>query len=110
MRQSELNLDNLRRTSDQDVRTAYSNFNSSVAQTYRLKEEVELTAETYQTLLDDYRHGVVSTLDVLTSINNLQSSRRSLYSAEINARLNLIKLHVAAGNAPTTLPGTAKNP
>jgi outer membrane protein len=103
VRQSELNLDDLRRTADQDVRTAYANFNASVAQVVRLQEQVALAALSYNAEAEDYRLGIVSNLDVLVALNNLQSARRSLNSADLTARLNLINLHVAAGIAAKSM-------
>ena len=108
VRQSELNLESLRRSADQDVRTAFAQFNASVAQVVRLQEEVKLAAENYQAQVSDYRVGVVSNLDVLTALNNFESSRRNRHSADLAARLNLINLHVAAGLASKSLPGSAK--
>lgn len=104
--QSELNLQNLQRSADQDVRTAFANFNSSAAEVVRLREQVELTHQNYQAQLADYRHGVVSNLDVLTALSTLQDARRQLNSADLNARLNLINLHVAAGLAARSLPSS----
>lgn len=104
VQQSELNVENIRRTADQDLRTAYANFNSSAAQVVRLQEEVEMSSLNYDALADDYKKGVASNLDVLIALNNLQNARRTLNSADLNARFNLIQLHVASGMAAVALP------
>jgi len=94
---SELNVQQLMRTADQDVRTAFSNFNASVAQVLQLREAELIAEESYKAQLEDYPRGVVSNLDVLTALQSVSPSRRDLLSSDIQAKLNLIKLHVAAG-------------
>lgn len=96
-RRSELNVQQLMRTADQDVRTAFSDFNASVAQVLQLREAELIAMESYKAQLEDYPRGVVSNLDVLTALQSVSNSKRDLLSSDINAKLNLIKLHVAAG-------------
>jgi outer membrane protein len=109
-RQSELNVDNLRRTADQGVRTALANFESSAAQYVALKEQVEMSALNYNAQADDYKSGIVTNLDVLTALSTLETARQQWVDADINTRLNLILLHVAAGMAPTSLSAAAVPP
>ena len=99
VRQSSLNVEQLQRTADQDTRTAYVNFTSSVAQVVVLREASILAAKNFEAQVDDYRRGVVSNLDVLTALQDYQNARTQLHNANMQARLNLINLHVAAGLA-----------
>ncbi len=99
VRQDRLNVENLRRTADQDTRTAYANFNASVAQVVVLREAATLAAKDFSAQVDDYRRGVVSNLDVLTALQDYQTARIQLHNANMQARLDLINLHVAAGTA-----------
>jgi outer membrane protein TolC/AcrR family transcriptional regulator len=118
VRQSALNVEQLKRTADQDTRTAYVNFNASAAQVVVLREAAILAAKNLEAQVDDYRRGVVSNLDVLTALQDYQTARQQLHDANMQARLNLINLHVAAGMAATgpgadnqalpTTTGTAK--
>ncbi len=101
VRQSALNVEQLQRTADQDTRTAYANFNASVAQVVVLREAAQLAAKNFEAQVDDYRRGVVSNLDVLTALQDYQAARQQLHNANMQARLNLINLHVAAGMAAT---------
>lgn len=101
VRQSKLNVEQLQRTADEDTRTAYANFNASVAQVVVLREAALLAAKNLEAQVDDYRRGVVSNLDVLTALQDYQSARQGLHDANMQARLNLINLHVAAGMAAT---------
>jgi outer membrane protein len=101
VRQSRLNVQQLQRTSDEDTRTAYANFNASVAQVIVLREAAQLAAKNIEAQVDDYRRGVVSNLDVLTALQDYQAARQDLHDANMGARLNLINLNVAAGTAAT---------
>jgi outer membrane protein len=101
VRQSRLNVQQLQRTSDEDTRTAYANFNASVAQVIVLREAAQLAAKNVQAQVEDYRRGVVSNLDVLTALQDYQTARQDLHDANMGARLNLINLNVAAGTAAT---------
>jgi outer membrane protein TolC len=101
VRESALNVEELKRTADQDTRTAYANFNASVAQVVVLREAAVLAAKNLQAQVEDYRRGVVSNLDVLTALQDYQTARQGLHNANMTTRLDLINLHVAAGMAAT---------
>ncbi len=108
-RESQLNLENLRRTDDQNLRTAFVTFNASVAQVLKLREDVQLSALSYNAEADEYKRGVVTNLNLLTALTALQTARQQLNDADIGARLDLIDLHVASGFAPTSLPAPGDN-
>ena len=99
VRQERLNVEQLQRTADQDTRTAYANFDASIAQVVVLREAAKLAAKNLEAQVDDYRRGVVANLDVLTALEDYQTARQGLHNANMQARLNLINLHVAAGMA-----------
>jgi outer membrane protein len=101
VRQSRLNVEQLQRTADEDTRTAYASFTSSISQVVVLREAALFAAKNLEAQVDDYRRGVVSNLDVLTALQDYQSARQQLHNANMQARLNLINLHVAAGLAAT---------
>jgi outer membrane protein len=101
VRQNRLNVEQLKRTADQDTRTAYVNFDAAVAQVIVLREAATLAAKDFAAQVDDYRRGVVSNLDVLTALQDYQTARIQLHNANMTARLNLINLNVAAGTAAT---------
>jgi outer membrane protein len=99
VRESRLNVEQLRRTADQDTRTAYVNFDAAVAQVIVLREAATLAAKNFEAQVEDYRRGVVANLDVLTALQDYQTARIQLHNANMTARLDLINLHVAAGSA-----------
>ncbi len=101
VRASQLNLEQLRRTTDRDIRVAYSNFITSVAQVIRLHEGQKIAEQNYQAQNRDYDLGVVSNLDVIFALRQLSDAKRQLFDAEMETRVNMIRLHIAAGQAPT---------
>lgn len=101
VRQSLLNVEQLQRTADQDTRTAYVNFTASISQVIVLREAAILAAKNLEAQVDDYLIGVVDNLSVLTALQDYQSARQLLHNSNMQARLNLINLNVAAGLAAT---------
>ena len=99
VRASELNLSQLRRTTDKDVRTAYHNFTSSVTQVARLKEARIVSDENYLVQSTDFGRGVVSNLEVLDALRQKQQIAQRLHDAEMEAKANFIRLHVTAGES-----------
>ncbi len=97
VRSSELNLDLVRRTAEKDVRTEYNNFMATIAQVVCLKETVQVATENFNIQTHDYKLGVVSNLDVLEALKLQHEARRQLLNAETDARVNMVRLHVAAG-------------
>lgn len=104
VRQSQLSLEQLRRTADKDVRVAYNNFIAAAAQVLRLKEATSISKENFRVQSEDYKLGIVTNLDVLAALRQMYDQRQKLLDAEMEARINLVRLHVAAGETPAT-PG-----
>lgn len=108
LRASELNLEELRRTTDREVRTAYLNFNTSISEYARLKETEEFAGENYAAQMSDYQLGRVTNLDVLDALQRLHAARRDSVGASTDARINLVRLHVAAGQLSRSVIPTAQ--
>lgn len=97
LRQAILTVEQLRRTAAYEVRTAYHDLNTSVAQTLQLRNAEEVATKNFDVQQKDYGLGVVSNLDVLDARQSLQEIRRQLLGTEIEGRINLIRLNIAAG-------------
>jgi len=108
VRQSQLNLEYLRRTAVKEVRTAYNNFIASIAQVLRLKEATRISEMNYKVQAEDYKLGIVTNLDVLQALRQMYNQRQELHDSEMEARINLIRLHVAAGETPATPAATSE--
>jgi outer membrane protein len=98
--QSQLDLSKLQREAVRDVRTAWNNFNSSIAELARLEEATATAQANYQAQLADYDLGVVNSLEVLDALQTLHDTRRDYATARLTTRLNLIRLHITAGQPP----------
>lgn len=97
VRLRELNLNQLRRVADKEIRQAYANFLSSFAQLAQLSETVEVASENYKIQSEDFKLGITNNLDVLGALDYLLEARRQKLSVEIDSHLYLIRLFVAAG-------------
>lgn len=95
---SQLDLSKLERETVRDIRTAWTTFNASVAELARTDEAARTAEMNFVAQQADYELGVVKSLDVLDALRSWQDTRRDLVSAQMNTRLNLIKLHVAVGD------------
>ncbi|NUN93212.1 MAG: TolC family protein [Verrucomicrobiae bacterium] len=105
LRASTLNLDQIRRDAEREVRTAYNDFISSLARWLRLEETCRIAAQAWEMQKKDYRQGVSSNLDVLNALRQMHEARRNRHDAEMAMRANLVRLHVAAGDpAPSAKP------
>ena len=115
LRKSKLELQALKRSASYEVRSAYVDFVNSLSRLVLLRNSVQISRSTYLVQLRDYRLGIVSNLEVLNALRNYHASRRELVRMEMLARMNEIRLHVAAGlqSVPDPAPSdgdTAKDP
>ncbi|MCS7062701.1 MAG: TolC family protein [Methylacidiphilales bacterium] len=99
LQQSRLSLERLRRTADQEVRTAFSNFNALVAQIVELREAERLAIENLKVQEEDYTLGRVTNLDVIDALRRKLDLQRQKISAETEALIEYERLHVAAGGS-----------
>lgn len=97
---SQLDQARLKRVANREVKTQYNNFNATIAELLRLQEAEKTAIDNYRAQQSDYNLGIVTNLDVLQSFRQLVEIQRRLVDANINAKLNLIRLHVAAGDIP----------
>jgi len=100
VRTSELELKRLRRTAVYEVRMAYNDFISSSAQVLLLREAVRLSRAAYAAQVRDFRHGIVRNLETLEALRRLHRIRRTLVRTEMTAKINRLRLHIAAGRNP----------
>lgn len=85
------------RIAEREIRIAYNNVKSSELEVTRLKALLNTTEKNYQAQHQDYEIGVVTNLEVLAAISNVQNSERRLLDAETTLKINKVKLTVSAG-------------
>jgi outer membrane protein TolC len=97
VRQSKLQLESLKRSAKYEVRAAYADYVNSLRRLALLRETVNINRAAYFVQVRDYRLGIVTNLEVLDALRGYHASRRELVRLEMLARINQIRLHVAAG-------------
>lgn len=86
-----------RRQAAYEVRAAYRNLEWTLAAARALDGAADLAGQNVKAQSEDYRLGLVTNLDVLSSLTNLQATRLSLDQTTQQAVLARIQLEVAAG-------------
>ncbi|MFI5350364.1 MAG: TolC family protein [Elusimicrobiota bacterium] len=85
------------RTAELDVRSAHSDLVSDLSIVAALQKAMTLAEENAKAQAADYRHGLVTNIDVLTSLTTIQNTRLRLDAAQIQAFYARVRLEVAAG-------------
>ena len=96
----ELLLSQTRRAAEEEVRSAWLEAQGALQQIQLLERAHSLSEKNYQQQSEDYRLGLVSSLEVLSALNSHQDLKRSLDRARLQARLSLVTLRVAIEDAP----------
>jgi outer membrane protein len=91
------------RQAELDVRSAHSDLVSDLSVVKALQNAMTLAEANAKAQAEDYRHGLVTNIDVLASLTTVQNTRLRLDQAEIQAYDAGIRLEVAAGG-----PGSVK--
>jgi outer membrane protein len=99
-KEDELRLAQIRRQAFAEIKTLYQSFKGTVAQNNALELAVQTSEANYKQQQKDYGYGLVTNLEVLQSLNQLQEARRNLDRTHYQARLALIQLQAAAGQLP----------
>ena len=73
------------RRAELEVRSAYSDLSSDISIVKALENAMRLTEANAKAQAADYRHGLVTNIDVLTSLASVQATRLRLDAAQIQA-------------------------
>lgn len=98
-----LGLRAVRRAADLDARNAHRDFSSALRQLEISRRTGELARRDYRLQTADERRGLVTSIEVLQSLDRLNISALALNDALVQARLAAIALEIAAGAAPEDL-------
>jgi outer membrane protein len=96
-KQAELQMQLLRRTMEQEIRTLYLTASLDRKQLSSLEESVRLAEANYLELDRDFRLGLTQPLEVLQAQRQLQQSQALLDRAQIQSKLNLVQLDLLSG-------------
>lgn len=98
-----LALQQARRQADLDIRNAYRDDLSARRQLEIQRRAVDLAERDFELQRRDEARGLVTAIDVLQSLDRLNTSRLARANALLNARLAAINLEIAAGAKPEEL-------
>lgn len=96
----ELVLRAARRAAELDARNAHRDFTSAARQLEIQRRSGELARRDYRLQSSDERRGLVTSIEVLQSLDRLNISNLAFNDALVQARLAAIALETAAGAAP----------
>ncbi|HNX57841.1 MAG TPA: TolC family protein [Spirochaetota bacterium] len=99
-RQANLNLSQTVRTVEESIRTSYDTWNSAVKQSDAYKRALESAERNYNVTMNDYRLNLVTILEVITALTNLQQARNDYSAALLSAGLARIHLGTSIGEFP----------
>ncbi len=97
---SELEARALHRQVELDVRNAHRDFVSAQEQIKIKKKAVELARRDYELQIRDDRRGLVTSLEVLESLNRLNAAELVFNNAKLVVRLAGLNLELASGQSP----------
>ena len=86
-----------------EVRQAYDDLASDLAVVKALRNALTLAESNATAQSADYRHGLVTNIDVLTSLTTVQNTKLRLDQAQLQAYDDYVRLEVASGG-----PGSLK--
>lgn len=102
-RESELELNRIRRQAEADIRSLYETLKMRAEQLSALKTSSELAEQNYQTLQKDFRRGLVLNLDVQMAMTEYRVAKRNYDQARYAAQLEIIRLETASAMWPASL-------
>ena len=88
------------RTATLEIKQAYDQWHSSVAETKALDEAVKASEENFRLQREDYEHDLVSNLDVLEALESLERTRLDANRSYYEMKTNYWNLQIAAGKTP----------
>ncbi len=97
IQQTQLERDQLAKTVEQDVKDAWLNVKSLTETLSALRTQVAAAEQGYKDIQNQYQAGTSTSLDVLTSLNDLNTARKDIAQQTYSLQLALRKLEQAGG-------------
>ncbi len=94
--QAQLALSQAQRAADQEIQTAHAAVTADLLQITQAKETARISEQTFKQEQHDFRLGLVTNLDVLTSLTNYIEALRFLDKGRFSLRADLAHLYAAA--------------
>lgn len=97
LKQKKLSFSLARRQAEMEIKQDYEGWRFSREQYLALGEAVKAAEENYELQSDEYRHSLVSNLDVLAALESLHQTRQNANQAYYRMRQDEARLKVAIG-------------
>lgn len=97
---ADVRLESARREAYQTIRSSYEMLMARVEQVEILKESVGLAEKNVQISQQDFRRGLVRSVDVQDALNQYRETRRTYDEARFNSQIDFVKLETAAAINP----------
>jgi len=97
---ADLALQAARRAAELDIRNSYRNYAAARRQFQIEKHAVEIAEHDFDLQRQDENRGLVTAIDVLQSLDRLNTARLAYDNALLNERLAAVELEVSAGARP----------
>lgn len=98
--QQVLDLRSTKRQADLEIQNDFKDFISAQTQLGYLQKAVDLARHDYKIQLRDDKLGLVTSLDVIESLNRLNLAEVALTIAKVNLHLSYLNLKIASGETP----------
>lgn len=107
-RQADLEVSRLRREATAEIRGLHESLRRRVDQLKALERAAEMSRKSYQSLQREFRRGLTRNIDVQLAQSDFRVKQRGYDQARYAARLDQIKLDLAAGRFPAEIEGRVK--
>ena len=97
LRIAELSRKERERIAEREVRVAFSELSAARAEIAALRKLLNTSKRNFTSQSKDYELGVVTNLEVLQSIRQVNEAQRRLIGAQVRSELNYHRLQVASG-------------
>jgi len=97
-RQTALTVSRLKRSALLEIQQAYSDYDTSLRRKAALTKALAAAERNYALQKEDYARNLVNNLDVLTALEDLQSSRRALITTTNETRRSYWRLKLSTGD------------
>lgn len=108
-RQAELVFTQTTRAVEEDIKTSYDAWCGFVKQSDAYKKALESAERNYRYTINDYRLSLVTVLDVISVLTDLQQARNDFKTAMYASQLSRIRLGVAINEFPEKGNSVLKN-
>ncbi len=100
LRQTDLKYKKTLRTATSEIIDAYQNYKNSIETAWSYKFAMDTVKNNYYSIMNEYRLNLVTILDVLTALQNIQLSMDDFEKAELQNRIDRVWLGVAVNEIP----------